>query len=502
MQRRTFLHAALGAAGAIAVSGRMPLAAFPHGARRSPRDLVAVTGDGREVTLTDAMLRELAAELRGRVLLASDPGYDDARRILNPSFDRYPALIVQPTGPADVATAVRFATSHGGLLLAVKCGGHSLSGKSTCDRGMMIDLSAFRSVRVDPRGRRAWVTGGSLLGAVDHETMAHGLATPLGTVSHTGVGGLVTGGGFGRLARRFGLSIDNLAAVDVVTADGQLRHASAEENEDLFWGVRGGGGNFGVVTSFEFRLHPMERQVLAGRILFPLSRTRDVLELFGELAPSTPDDVQLDGGIVAPPGAEGMAGFSICCSGAPSSAERTLARLRRLGGAVVDEVGPIDYVALQRSGDVADPRAQGMYVKGGFITEVSPALITAIVDGFRGDPRRTTQMLFQHSGGAIARVAPDATAFSQRNALANMLVLVGWRHGDDPADHVTWIKDYYPTVERFTDGFYVNDLEIEAGAYAIQANYRQNHSRLVEVKNRYDPRNLFRLNANVEPSIQ
>ena len=212
------------------------------------------------------------------------------------------------------------------------------------------------------------------------------------------------------------------------------------------------------------------------------------------------DELQVDCGVVAPPGADAMVGFSVCYSGAPAGADRALARLRGLGGALVDQVRPIDYVALQRSGDVADPRAQAMYVKGGFITEVAPALITAIVDGFAAHPRRMTQMLFQLSGGAIGRVAPDATAFSQRNVLANMLVIVGWRHGDDPAEHVAWIKDYYSGVERFTDGFYVNDLEIEAGAYAIQANYRQNHSRLVAIKNRYDPKNLFRLNANIEPS--
>jgi FAD/FMN-containing dehydrogenase len=213
----------------------------------------------------------MAARLRGRVLLANDEGYDEARRILNPTFDKRPALIVQPTGTADVRTAVEFAREHS-LLLAVKCGGHSLSGQSTCDRGMQIDLSAFRGVRVDPAARLAWVAGGTLLGQVDHETAAHELVTPLGTVSHTGVGGLTLGGGFGRVARRFGLAIDNLMGVEVVTADARILRANANENSDLYWGVRGGGGNFGIVTSFEFRLHPMQRQVVGGRIAFPLAR--------------------------------------------------------------------------------------------------------------------------------------------------------------------------------------------------------------------------------------
>jgi FAD/FMN-containing dehydrogenase len=500
MQRRTFLRSSLAAAAGLAVSGRAPLSAYHTAVPAARRDVVAVTGDGRDVTLSDAMLKELAGELRGRLLLAGDDGYDDARRILNPSFDKHPTLIVQASGAADVRTAVDFATAHGGLLLAVKCGGHSLSGKSTCDRGMMIDLSPFRSVRVDPSARRAWVTGGSLLGAVDHETMAYGLVTPMGTVSHTGVGGLVTGGGFGRLARRFGLSIDNLVAVDVVTADGQLRHASAEENEDLYWGVRGGGGNFGVVTSFDFQLHPMERQVLAGRILFPIARARDVLTMFGELGHTAPDHLQLDCGMIIPPDGAGMVGFSICYSGPPSGADAALAPIRRLSGAAVDAVTAIDYTALQRAGDISDPRAEGMYVKGGFINEVSPELITAIVERFAGHAGRSTQMLFQQSGGSIARVAPGDTAFSQRNVLANMLCLVGWRHGDDPAEHVRWIQEFWGPIERFTDGFYVNDLELETGSSAIRDNYRQNHARLVAVKNRYDPGNLFRLNANIQPT--
>lgn len=501
MHRRTFLRSSVAAAAGLAVAGRRPLhAVHPH-ARHHLRDVVAVTGDGREVNLPEAAIRELATALRGRLLLAGDEGYDDARRILNPSFDRHPALIVQATGAADVAAAVQFARAHGGLLLAVKCGGHSLSGKSTCDRGMMIDLTPFRSVRVDPAGRRAWVTGGSLLGSVDHETMAYGLVTPLGTVSHTGVGGLVTGGGFGRLARRFGLSVDNLLSVDVVTADGELHHASAEENEDLFWGVRGGGGNFGVVTNFEFRLHPMDRQVIGGEIFFPLGRLREVLSLYAEQAPAAPDDLQLDCGLVVPPTGDALTGFRVCYSGPPGQVDALLAPLRSLGAPAVYQVGPVEYTALQRSGDMTDPRALGMYVKGGFINEVSPALIEALNGRFAPHPARTTQLLFQQSGGAIARTAPEATAFSQRHVLANMLCLVGWRHGDDPAEHIEWIQGFWPSVERFTDGFYVNDLELETGSYAIQANYRGNHQRLVQVKNRYDPTNLFRLNANIEPSV-
>jgi hypothetical protein len=272
MRRRAFIQTAFATAGVASIPCRDAFAVFyrPVEQYQQLPDVDAVTGDGQHIRLTGVTLADLRARLRGRLLLAGNPGYDDARRIRNPAFDKRPALIVQPTGVADIRTAVDFARENRGLLLAVKCGGHSFSGLSTCDRGMQIDLSLFRDVRVDPAARRAWVTGGCLLGQVDHETTALGLATPLGTVSDTGVGGLATGGGFGRLARRFGLSVDNVVAVDVVTADGQLRHASNAENPDLLWGVRGGGGNFGIVTNFEFQLHPMPQPIFSGNIAYPI----------------------------------------------------------------------------------------------------------------------------------------------------------------------------------------------------------------------------------------
>jgi FAD/FMN-containing dehydrogenase len=499
MRRRAFLQSA--AAAAVAFSLPPPPLYASVTSRRRFRSVEAVTGDGRTVTLGDGALADLGASLRGRLLLASDDGYESARMILNPSFDKRPALIVQPTGVADIRTAIEFAQGHGGLLFAVKCGGHSFSGQSTCDRGMMLDLSLFRDVRVDPVARTAWVTGGSLLGAVDHESMAHGLVTPLGTVSHTGVGGLVTGGGFGRVARKYGLSVDNLRGVHVVTADGQLRRASADENSDLFWGVRGGGGNFGVVTSFEFRLHPMRRQVVAGDLVFPLAKARDALRLYGDYGAEAPDELDLGLSMVQPPGgADGMIVLSVCYCGEPEGLGRALGPVRSLGTPLADTVGPVDYTVLQRSGDVSDPRAQGMYLKAGFIARLDDGLVNAIVDGFPAHPSRLTSIFFQLSGGAIARVAADATAFSQRDVFANMLSVSAWPFGQDGSPHMQAIRDYWSTLERFTHGFYVNDLELEHDAVAVRENYRSNHDRLVAVKNRYDPTNLFRLNANVAPT--
>jgi hypothetical protein len=502
MKRRTFLQSAAVAAASLSLP---VVPGYVHAASRPRwrwRDVEAVTGDGRSVVIPGAALDDLRTRLRGRLLLAADDGYDDARRILNPTFDRRPALIVQPTGVADIRTAVNFAQEHGGLLLAVKCGGHSYSGQSTCDRGMQVDLTLFRDVRVEPRSRTAWVTGGSLLGAVDHETMQYDLVTTLGTVSHTGVGGLVTGGGFGRLGRKFGLAIDNLKSIDIVTADGEPRHASEDENADLFWGVRGGGGNFGIVTSFEFRLHPMRRQIIGGDMIFPLAKAHDALLLFGEYGLAAPDELTLGMAMVQPPGDEpGIVAIEVCYCGEPRDFDRAIAPLRRLGQPLHDGVGPMDYTVLQRSGDINDPRAMAMYLKGGFIPELGPDLARAIVGGFPAHPTRLTSLFFQVSGGAIARVSSDATAFPQRDAFANMLTASLWPFGQDGSAHMAASRAYWSTLEPFSHGFYVNDLEPEHTLEDVQANYRRNLDRLVAVKNRYDPTNLFRLNANVKPSV-
>jgi hypothetical protein len=504
MKRRAFLHSAIAAAAVAAIPRQTLLAALYQPALREVPDIPAVSGDGQDVLLRGRDVAELALRLRGRLLLAGDDGYEDARQILNPTFDRRPALIAQVTGAADIQAAVDFAREHGGLLLAIKCGGHSFSGLSTCDRGMMIDLSPFRNVRVDPQARRAWVTGGSLLGHVDHETMAHGLVSTFGTVSHTGVGGLVTAGGFGRLGRRFGLSTDHLEAVQIVTADGQLQRASAEENEDLFWGVRGGGGNFGVVTSFEFRLNPMQRRVVGGRITFPFSLAREALALYAEYGPEAPDELNIDLALALPPGGqEGRVTFELCYSGAENGADRALAPIRRLGAPLADTVTGVDYVALQRSGDFDDPRAMGVYLKSGFLSGITPALISGIMDGLEGHPERMTQVAFAQSGGAIGRVGPRATAFSQRDANFIMLGITGWRHAGaaDGSGHMGYMRTFWGGLEPHTHGFYTADLAPGTPGAQIQANYRANHERLVAVKNRYDSRNLFRLNANVQPTV-
>ena len=408
-------------------------------------DLAAVTGDGREITLRGTDIRDLAAKMRGQLLLAGDEGYDKARLVLNPSFDKHPALIAQPSGAADVQAAVSFARANN-LLVAVKCGGHSASGQSTCDRGLQIDLSDFAECAwIRARGAPG-STGGTLLGEVDHECMAHGLVTPLGTVSHTGVGGLTTGGGFGRLARRFGMSIDNLESVDVVTADGQLRHASAKENPDLFWGVRGGGGNFGIVTNFEFRLHPMQREVIAGSVTFPIARAQDVLGMYAQYAATAPDELYMDPALILPPG--GASGSDIAGGllfrahpkkrkprwrRFANSARRTRTRSRRRTMST--------YSAAATPGD---SRVIASYLKGGFISKMPDQLVSSIVDDIQGDPNRTTVLFFQHCGGAASRQAENATAFAQRDSIANMMAVAAWRQGTiDPAEHIQASRKYW-----------------------------------------------------------
>jgi FAD/FMN-containing dehydrogenase len=496
MRRREFVSSA------VAVGSLAALKFTPVLARSGPiPDIGAVTSDGVDITLRGVDVQDLARRLQGRLLLAGDAGYDEARHLWNPSFDKHPALIVQPIDVPDIQSAVNVAREHN-LLLAVKCGGHSHSGHSTCERGMQIDLKQFRGVHVDAAARRASVKGGTLLGQVDRESMAHGLVTPLGTVSHTGVGGLTLGGGFGRLARRFGMAIDNLESMDVVTADGQLRHASERENQELFWGLRGGSGNFGVVTDLRFRLHPMQREVIAGKLTFPIARARDVLAVFADHAPVAPDDFYLNPGItLLPGGAPGVAEMEVCYSGPAKQAERVLAPVRKIGTPLNDSIKSIDYVELQRSGDTSDPRALATYLKGGFISALPDELISALLDGLQGDAGRVTAVFFQHCGGACSRRPEDATAFANRYALANMMMLSGWSFGKtDGAEHIAATRRHWAMVEKFTRGFYVNDMAREATAGHVNANYRGNHPRLVALKTRYDPTNLFRLNANVQPA--
>ncbi len=496
MDRRLFLRSAVAAG--VSAAAAPSLAAEFAALTSVSSNVAAVTGNRTAIEIEQAAIKELSGSLRGNLLLPDNPGYQAARRVLNAGIDKHPAFIVQPMGVTDIRKAVTFARERN-LLTAVKCGGHSYAGKSTCNGGMQIDLSTFRHTRVDAKSRVAHVAGGSLLGEIDRESMAVGLVTTAGTVSHTGVGGLTTAGGFGRVGRRFGLALDNVISADVVTADGRLLHASADENPDLFWAVRGGGGNFGVVTNFEFKLHPMQRTVVGGDILYPGSMVREVFDVYREYGANASDHLYCDvftGSMMD--GADSMAGFHVCWSGPENEAEKILAPLRALGTPFVDSVKAWDYVELQRSGDNTEPRNDASYMKAGFVNDVPDSLIDAIADGMEPMDRRAFFLYLQHSGGAIGRIATDATAFAHRKSLANMFLIVQWPNEDASAPHVNYIRKYWSTLEPATDGYYTVDTSDESREVR-HANYQGNFPRLLELKKKYDPTNLFRLNANINP---
>lgn len=497
MDRRLFLRSAVAAG--VSTAATPSLAAQFAALTEVSSSVNAVTGSRAAVEIEQAAIKELADSLRGNLLMPGNAAYDVARKVMNPGIDKHPAFVVQPIGATDIRKAVTFARERE-LLLAVKCGGHSYAGKSTCNDGMQIDLSTLRHARIDAANRIAHVAGGSLLGEIDRESMEVGLVTTAGTVSHTGVGGLTTAGGFGRVGRRFGLALDNVRSVDIVTADGQLLHASADENEDLYWGVRGGGGNFGIVTNFEFQLHPMQRRVVGGDILYPGSMIRDVFEAYREFGVSAPDNLYCD--VYTGSGMQGtdvIAGFHVCWSGPESEADKVLAPLRALGTPIVDSVKAWDYVELQRSADNTEPRNDAQYMKAGFINDVPDSLIDGIVDGLEPRDGRSVFLYCQQSGGAIGRTSVEATAFAHRKSIANMFCVVAWPNDVDSTGHIKYIRDYWAALEPSTDGYYTVDTSDESRAVR-HGNYQGNFPRLLDLKKKYDPTNLFRLNANINPA--
>ena len=496
MDRRRFLRSSLSAAVLAALPNLDALAvSLVHKPTPVPSDVDAVTSDGSQVTLARAAVQELSDALRGRLLLPGSAGYDEARFLLVPAYDKYPALVVQPASAADVQYAVDFARENS-LLLAVKCGGHAASGVSSCDKGLQIDLSHLRNVRVDVENRTARVAGGSLLGDLDYEAMAHGLVTTAGTVSHTGVGGLTLGGGFGRLGRRFGMSIDNVLEMDIVTPDGQLRTVGPQDEPDLYWALRGGGGNFGVVTSFLFRLHPMQRDVVTGSFSYPISEAKQVLRFYGEHSAAMPDEMAMGAGMGARPGQEPSVGISFVWSGEAGELDELIAPLRKAGKVLAENVQTRDYVALQRSGDIDDPRFFTGQMRSGFVNEVSEGLNDALVDAFESHPARGARVVFSQDGGAISRVGPTETAFALREAQQIVMLFVSRAPDADAADQIDYINAHWAKVTPFTTGFYVNDYFRETQEQVNHA-YRENFPRLLKIKQQYDPANLFRLNANI-----
>ncbi len=494
MKRRAFCTAAAAAIGAAAFPFGRGFATVPA----VTADVAAVTGAGKKILLRAADVEDFRAGLRGQLLLPEVAGYDDARRIFNGMFDRRPAMIARCLGAADVVRAVRFAGTNE-LLVAVRGGGHSLSGQSVCDDGLMIDLSLMRGVRVDPTERLARAGGGALLGDLDRETLPFGLVTTTGTVSHTGAGGLTLGGGFGRLARRYGLTCDQLTSVDVVTADGRLLQASFTKNPDLFWALRGGGGNFGIATSFEYRLHPFDGKAVGGHLVFPFEQARQALRGFAELYDRAPDGVWIEPILTTLPGGARALVLDVCCSDDLDSAEAALAPYRRLGKPLRDSVRPVSYVQLQTQDDDRARIGGRYYTKSGFLARINHDLIDAALETIAGAPVPRARIALPPKGGAIQRVARDATAFWHRAPLYSLILQTS---GDDPAEdagNVGWARSQWPALEKFTAGFYANTNLSETPTARVREAYGDNYDRLLSLKREYDPANLFRLNANIDP---
>ena len=460
-----------------------------------------------QAPLDDTAFETLARDVHGDVLRPGDADYDEAREIWNAMIDRRPAAIVRPTGTADVMTTVEFVREED-VPLAVKGNGHNVAGNALCDDGIVIDLSRMSSVRVDPIAQTARVGPGATLADVDHETQAFGLATPLGFVSETGISGLTLGGGFGYLSRRYGMTVDNLRSVDVVTADGELVHANEEENADLFWGVRGGGGNFGIVTSFEFDLHEVGPDVLAGLIVYRADDAPAVVRHWRDFVADIPDELTVwVVFLTAPPAPfidEASHGEPVVAvlpvhSGDLAEGWSLLEPLRSFGDPVGDNVEERSYAAWQRFFDEANASGVRNYWKSLNFTEFADETIDTCLEYALDRPTPETKVAIAHMGGATTRVPVDATSYPHRDAEFLVNVQVRW---EDPARDeacIAWARAVYDDLLGYsTDGTYVNFISEDTGEEAFA--YRENHDRLAELKRTYDPENVFRRNQNVEPA--
>lgn len=495
MDRRQFCRSAL----AASVTGSLPWVTgcesrVPEAAQ-ADTSIAAVTLDGAAIELERAAVSELGESLTGSVLLSGHPEYDTARKLWNGMHDKRPALIARCLGAEDVSQAVTFARERE-LLVSVRGGGHSWPGKSGCDGGMMIDLSQMNSVRVDADGRRAHTQGGALLGGLDTAAREHGLITTAGVVSHTGVGGFTLGGGFGRLNRKFGLTIDNLRSAEIVTADGRIHRISEEEEADLFWAIRGGGGNFGVVTEFEYQLHPFPLEVLSGNIVWPMAQAREVLDFYSEWYSGLSDDLYVGPAMMTTPEGQGILVMETVYAGDPVAGEKELAPLMRIGQPLENAIGLQDYMVMQTQEDAMAHHGIRSYAKNGMVREITPAFIDAMMEAYQPDPRVA---LFSHtSGGAVGRVDELATAFPHRNAETMLVFASLWNDPADDEEAIATTRRWHSHLEPFTGGYYQNiEYEIDETA---QGNYGPAYQRLAQVKGQYDPTNLFRLNSNVRPS--
>jgi FAD/FMN-containing dehydrogenase len=460
--------------------------------------------------LKSAALDGRRADFLGDLIQPGDPGYDDSRKIWNGHIERQPALVARCRGTADVIATVRFAREHEALV-AVRGGGHAVAGHALCDDGVVIDLSLMTGSRVDPLAHTIRVEGGCLNEHLDRESQAFGLATTSGIVSHTGVGGLTLGGGIGHLMRKFGLSIDNLLSCDVVTADGEFLVASTEENADLFWGLRGGGGNFGVVTSFEFQLHPLGPNVLAGIVVWPMEDAPEVLESLRDYVADAPDEVGIMGNLrLAPPlpvipaelHGKPIVAIVPMYTGTIEEGEKVLHPIRQFGSPVLDTVAPKPYVAHQKMFDPALPHGLHYYWKSHKLGPLTDEIIEIVVEHAQRITSPLTTVPLFTQGGAVARIPEEEAPFPNRDAAHDINIVAAWRPDDpEPDRHIEWVRGFFGALEPHSRGVYVNFTSDDPNERVRARAYNpQQWSRLVALKAKFDPTNFFRLNANIPPT--
>lgn len=456
------------------------------------------TLDGRDKALPFQVVADLESDLHGTLLRPGDPNYSEATALWNGMIERRPALITQCAAAADVARAIQFARSQN-LLVSVRGGDHSAAGNAMCDGGIAIDLSPMNNVTVDSSARTAWVGGGARWRDVDAATTPQGLATTGGTNSDTGVGGLTLGGGLGWLAGKYGLACDNLVAAEVVTPDGRIVKASERGNADLFWGIRGGSGNFGVVTGFEFRLHEVST-VLGGMVVHPLEDAKQVLRFYAEFSSHIPDELNTAGALLFTPEGQPVCAIVLCYNGDLAKGEEAIRPVREFGSPIVDQVGPVPYTTMQTLLDPAAPRGRRYYWKANLLQSISPNLVDDLVDHFEQIPSPLSFVAFQQLGNAVRRVDKGVTAFSHRDSAYDCLAISGWKNPSDDEKNIKWTRDFFDLTGKYAHGMYVNGV-VESDTRSIRAAFRpETLERLVALKDKYDPQNLLRQNANIKPS--
>jgi FAD/FMN-containing dehydrogenase len=444
---------------------------------------------------------EMAKTFSGQLLQPSDMGYDVARKVHNGLIDKRPALIARSRGVADVVDAIRLARAED-LGVAVRGGGHNVAGRATIDDGVMIDLSLMKGLYVDPRTRSARAQGGSTWNDFNRETQLHGLATTGGVVSSTGIAGLTLGGGLGWLMGKHALALDNLLSVELVLADGQVVRVNENENDDLFWALRGGGGNFGVATTLEYRLHEVGPTITGGLIAYPFEDAWDVLRYFRDVTAKLPDDFTVFGGLVHAPDGSGakLAAIVLCHCGTLAEGERAVQPIKAFGKPAMDAIGAIPYSQMNSMLDAAYPQGALNYWKSNFLEALTDEAIRAMIDCFAKCPTPMGQLLIEHFHGAVTRVGPTATAFPHRAPGYNLLVLSEWMDPGQNEACIKWARDSYGALQPFMGtGRYVNYFDDDEKDEAVVTAYGPNYRRLQQVKTAYDPENFFRMNQNIPP---